>query len=165
MRLPDLLEERRKKYSIPDQCFGQVALFDRVLLYQIPLFDGIGDKVAPGSRIIAAQTTQEKRLSSAPRGIVITAGLAARDYLWANGVELGSIIKFVRLSPWHMPVGIDQANKEIYLQVVRVGDIVACEDLADSKATIVLDKKRGLHEMKVGKEVRRRADPEPNDDY
>jgi hypothetical protein len=164
MNLPPLLRERREKYSIPDACFSQVALFDRVLLWQIPLFDVDSDKVAPGSMLFATERSKDVKLTQAPRGVVVTAGLAALDYLWCNGVELGAIVKFVRLSPWHMPVDV-VGGKEQYMQVVRVGDIVACEDLSWLPHEVARDEENGIHQLVINGKLRPRADTEPNDDY
>lgn len=152
--LPSLLEARRKLFAIPDCCFRREAMFGRVLIYQIT---DDAEKF-PNSSLWRPEANKEKNLREAPRGVVITAGLKALDYLWANGAVLGSIVNFVRLSPWRMPVGTVK-GKQIELHVVRVGDIVAFEDLAlDSDREVVLDEQVAVHQLKIDGKVRPRAD-------
>ena len=160
VKLPPLLEARRREFAIPDCCFTRVAMFDRCLIFQIT--EG-AQKASPGSMLWAPETAQARNLKDAPRGVVITAGLAALDYLWANGVRPGNIVNFVRLSPWRMPVGTVKGT-EIQLHVVRAGDIVAHEDQA-IEAEVVLDEDKGLHQLQIDGKVRPRADVQPSDDY
>lgn len=159
--LPELLEARRKEFAIPDCCFTRVAAFGRVLLYQI--HDKDHEKVAPGSMLWAPQRLQDKNKAEAPRGVIVTAGLKSLDFLWANGMDLGSVVNFVRMSPWRMPVG-HIAGKEITLHVVRVGDIVACEDLVKTPHRVVLDEEHALHQLEIGGKVRPRADLQAQDE-
>lgn len=162
IKLPALLEKRRKEFAIPDCCFGRVAMFDRVLVFQITEEDA--DKVSPGSRLFRPESAQDRALKEAPRGVIITGGLAALDYLWANGAGLGSVINFVRLSPWRMPVGFIKGT-EIQLHVMRVGDIVACEDMATEDYYVALDEIKALHQLRIDGKLRPRADVNPSDDY
>lgn len=161
--IPPLLKKRVKKYGITAACFDQLALFDRALLWQIPLLDDTKDKAMAGGRIIAPEAYKAREATAAPRGVVVTAGLGALDYLWAHGAEIGSIVKFVRLSPWHMPVAFTPEGKSVYLQVVRVGDAVACEDLVqmrrEGRAELVR-RADGTHQWRIDGHFRPRiVDP------
>lgn len=166
--VPPLLKARAKKYGIPEACFDQVAMFDRALLWQIDMTDEDADKVAPGSTLFKPAKAIDKDKTMAPRGVVVTAGLGALDFLWAHGAELGSIVKFVRLSPWRMPMVNKPGEPAIDMQVVRVGDQVACEDLVgmvkEGRAELVRSKS-GVHQWRIDGELRPRVEPTASDDY
>lgn len=165
MKLPALLEARRRIYDIPDGCFRQVAAFDRALLWQIN--DQEGDTFK-GTVIIKAERTKQREREVAPRGVLVTAGLEALDYFYAHGIERGSIVKFVRLSPWKMPVDVID-GKEQDMQVVRCGDVVAVEDIAEALYTVgsteVVRGEDGIHRYRIDGVVRERYQPKPADDY
>lgn len=160
-KLPPLLEARRLEHAIPDCAFRRRATFDRCLLWQFT----DDDAKYPGTSLYMPETTKDRRKEEAPRGVLVTAGLAALDYLWANGVRLGNIVNWVRLSPWRMPVGFIK-GVEIKLHVVRAREIIACEDMPlEADYEVVLDEKHGLHQLKVDGKIRPRADVEPSEEY
>lgn len=164
MKLPPLLEERRVKFEIPDVVFGREAVFDRVLIYQISDFEG---DTYSGTNIVMTEKTKQRKLAMAPRGIVISAGLHSRDALVSNGCNIGSIVNFVRLSPWRLEVGIHQA-KTVELHLVRVGDIVACEDLAAERDSGAVEIKMEAGQHRVVRADGTCLEPlyiKPNDDY
>lgn len=122
--LPPLLERRRLEYLIPNGAFAQRALYDRMLVWQIPYYrEKYGD-----TSIIMSDTGKSRLKNEAPRGIVITAGLQALDVLHDHGSGLGNVVKFIRLAPWRLPVDMI-GGVEHELLILRVGDLIADEDL------------------------------------
>jgi hypothetical protein len=122
--LPPLLELRRLQYLIPNGAFAQRAIYDRMLLWQIPYYrEKYGD-----TSIVMPETGKSRLKNEAPRGIIVTAGLQALDVLHDHGSGLGHIVKFIRLAPWRLPIDmIGGSEKE--LLILRCGDIIADEDL------------------------------------
>lgn len=124
--LPALLEERRLKYGIPDGAFKQQALYDRLLVCQIPEWEGdtYGD-----TQILMPESGKKRMEESAPRGVIVSAGLLALDHLRSHGSDIGHIVKFVRLAPWRLICDMIGGH-EFPLLVLRSGDLIADEDLA-----------------------------------
>lgn len=127
LRMPRLLAYRKKVYGIPDLAFRLAAEFDRVLVWQIPLYES--DTFA-GTSIVMADVTKRREAQSAPRGIIISAGAAAMEYLVTHGMALGHIVRMVRLSIWTNPIGFDKNQKELTVSVMRACDVAASEDSA-----------------------------------
>src|SRR6185436_13485455 len=124
--LPPLLEERRLHYAIPNGAFAQRALYDRMLVYQIPYYiERYGD-----TRILMSDEGKSRNRNEAPRGIIVSAGLPALDVLHDHGSGLGHIVKFIRLAPWRLPCDMI-GGKEEELLILRCGDLIADEDLED----------------------------------
>lgn len=124
--LPMLLDERRIKYAIPDEAFDFQCAFDRILVYQVPLYDG--NTYGKDSLIQMAATTQRRLKEEAPRGVIVSAGLSAMDTLASNGMQVGHIVRFVRMAPWVMPIAKIEGY-DLSVLVLRDGDIIASEDL------------------------------------
>ncbi len=124
--LPELLERRRHELKLTDAMFEQVAMFDKVLLYQFPKGDG---ETIPGSAsgLILSEKGKARTEQEAPRGIIVSAGLQALDELETNGSGIGHIVLFVRLSPWRVPFETVM-GKDRYLIPLRTCDIIADED-------------------------------------
>lgn len=125
--LPELLEQRRLKYGLPDGLFKQQAAYDRVLCYQINRFEGdtFGD-----TSIIMPDSVKTKDRNSAPRAVIVSAGMMALDNLRSNGMDLGHVVTFLRLSPWRFPADMVEGH-EFYLLPLYAGDIIASEDTAE----------------------------------
>jgi hypothetical protein len=122
--LPPLLEERRREHLIPNGAFAQRAMYDRLLLWQIPYYrENYGD-----TRIIMSEQGRDRNKNEAPRGIIVSAGLQALDVLHDHGSGLGNIVKFIRLAPWRLPCDMI-GGQEQYLMILRCGDLIADEDL------------------------------------
>lgn len=124
-----LLEQRRLEYGILDEAFKQEAVYDRVFLWQIPR---VFSTKAEGSMIEMPETARQRREESTPRGIILTAGLKALDNLRSNGMDLGHIVSFIRLSPWRLPI-LEIAGIEFTVMVLRDGDIIASEELVQMR--------------------------------
>ena len=128
--LPPLLEQRRLEYLIPNGAFAQRAIYDRMLLWQIPYYrERYGD-----TRIMMSEQGKERNKNEAPRGIIVSAGLQALDVLHDHGSGLGNIVKFIRLAPWRLPCDMI-GGKEEYPLILRAGDLIADEDLGAEAPT------------------------------
>jgi hypothetical protein len=125
LRIPRLLDQRRLEYGITDAAFKEQPLFDRVYAYQIDQFEGetFGDTM-----IIRPDSSKDRDRRSAPRAIIVGAGLAALDALRSNGVDLGHIVSFLRLAPWSKRFDVIGGHEE-HLLILRAGDIIGSEDL------------------------------------
>lgn len=125
--IPMLLEERRLTYGIPNGAFESWPAYDKVYIYQIPLNERT--TYTAGGAIIKPEARIAHDRNTAPRGIIVSAGLAALDSLRSTGIDIGHIVRFKKFSPFIQPVGeID--GVEITVMVIRDGDIVSSEDLA-----------------------------------
>jgi hypothetical protein len=124
--LPELLDARRLEHGIPDEAFGLACAFGYVLVWQISQAEGetYGD-----TSIIMTDRTKEREKQEAPRGIVVSAGLAALDGLRSNGIDLGHTVLFSRNIPYRARIAIIGAHS-YHLIVLQSGDIFASEDLA-----------------------------------
>lgn len=124
--LPALLEKRRLEYGIPDGAFNLEATYGRILVWQIPQDEG---ETYKGTTIIKTSRTMDRERDMAPRGIIVSAGLSATDYLKSNGMDLGHIISFVRLSPFEIQVDVVGRGIPQEMKILQAGDIIASEDL------------------------------------
>jgi hypothetical protein len=119
------LEDARLKYGIPDSVFGVEALFDRIFVWQLPRVFG---DVIEGTTLIKPETTRQREEEGTPRGVVVSAGLKALDNLRSNGVELGDVVNFIRLSPWKLTMQ-EIRGVEVNVLILRDGDLIASEEL------------------------------------
>src|SRR5262245_56980982 len=90
--IPMLLDERRFAYGIPNGAFAQYPAFDKVYIWQIPTkerrtYAQDGQLVMPDAVVSADRNT-------APRGIIVSAGLQAMDSLRSTGIDLSYIVRF-----------------------------------------------------------------------
>ncbi len=128
LNLPPLLEARRLEMALPDDYFTIDAVFQRVFLKQLdPREFNEGKYGTTGLVVIPA--VQSREAKEAPRGIIVSAGIDALDYLVSHGMELGHIITFCQEAPYGIRVGIPGGYEQKVI-VIDVGDIVASEDLA-----------------------------------
>jgi hypothetical protein len=126
--LSPLLDARRLECGIPNGAFKQQAVFDRIYLHQL----AEDNKETYGdTQIVMPETVRERKQHEAPRGVIVSAGLKALDNLKSNGIDVGHIVRFIRLSPWRMPIenicGVDK-----YIMILRDGDITGSEDLSEA---------------------------------
>lgn len=147
--LPKLLDERRLEYGIPDGTFGLAPSFDRVYIHQIPRWETAG-----GADSIITLTDQgsAKEQESSPIGIIIGAGLSALDHLASNGIDLGHICAFIRLSPTRIET--DRAEGfSWHVVTAHTGDIAGSYDLQDElrdgRKRIVWDDDNAQHVIEV----------------
>ena len=125
--LPMLLEKRRHEYGIPNGAFESFPAFDKVYVWQIPNQER--RTYAKEGTILKPDAVIAYDRNTAPRGVLISAGLQALDALRSTGIDIGHIIRFKKFSPFIQP--IDEIDgKELTVWVIRDGDIVSSEDLA-----------------------------------
>lgn len=125
--IPELLDKRRLEYKIPNGAFEIYPAFDKVLIWQVSTTEG-NTYTKGGSIIMPDQIIAAKR-NTAPRGIIVSAGLKAMDALYSTGIEIGHFVRFKKLAPFMMVVEeID--GVELTVMEVRDGDIAGSEDMA-----------------------------------
>lgn len=125
--IPDILDQRRLEYLIPNGAFECYPSFDKVFLYQIPMKEG--ETYKPGGMIIMPDQVISSKRNLAPRGILVSAGLKAMDALYSTGIEVGHIVRFKKFAPFILPVENVDGN-ELCVVVLRDGDIEASEDMS-----------------------------------
>lgn len=126
--LPRLLDERRIQYGIPDGAFAQEAMFDRILVFQIP--DRKQGTYEEGGLIEMPDTVKAANLYRAPVGIIVSCGLRALDAFVSNGGQLGDKVQFVKNAPYF--VRCDTIlGKDFNLVVLTDGEIVGNFDLSE----------------------------------
>lgn len=125
--LPPLLDERRLRYGIVDEAFKIQPAFRRVFLRQIEEWEG--ETYAPESKIIRTENAKKRDYESMPRGVLIGAGLEAREVLHSHGIDLGDIVWMVQLGLYRIPI-VRINGKDEHILVLQVGDIVGGEDTA-----------------------------------
>lgn len=127
--LPPLLDARRLEFGLVDEVFEQQPVYDRIFVFQVPPAWARGDTFGDSS-IVMPDLVKERKLRTAPIGIITGAGLKALDELRSHGIDLGHIVTFVRLSPWSMPIAMVN-HKEVELRMLFSGDIISSFDLAE----------------------------------
>jgi hypothetical protein len=125
--IPMLLDERRFEYGIPNGAFDAFPVFDKVYVWQIPNQER--RTYAKEGAILKPDAVIAYDRNTAPRGIIVSAGLQALDSLRSTGIDVGHIIRFKKFAPFIQP--IDEIDgKELTVMVIRDGDIVSSEDLS-----------------------------------
>ncbi len=127
LALPDLLDQRRMNYGIPDGAFRVQSVYERCLIFQISPMSSETEKFGD-TLIIKPDVTKDRERVESPRGILVSAGLRAMDILESNGIQLGHIVTFIKFSPYRIPVDCI-GGKWMYLMQVDAGDITGDEDL------------------------------------
>lgn len=122
-----LLDEAIEKYKIP--AWPYEAAFDRMVVFSVPEDAASRETFTAGGLIVKTERQKSAEENETPRGIIVSAGLEARDYLRGHGVGLGHMIWVARLSPWRHEVDKDSEGKPIEFLFLRAGDLVGSEDL------------------------------------
>lgn len=128
LRLPDLLEAQRLTYGIPDGFFESQAVFDRIFVFPIDLFEGMAT-YSSGSPILRPRITELKDKQEGNRGILISAGLTAADRLMSHGIELGHIVTTNKNVPFARRCDRLEDGTEMFYLVMRDGDLAGSETL------------------------------------
>lgn len=128
MRLPPLLEKRRREHLIPNGAFASQPTYDWIHVYQIGEKDSTGPQTYGDTSIIMPDRVRELARDESPRGIIVGAGLLALDQLRSNGVDLGHICRFVKLAPYRIVID-NILGKDFLVLVMRAGSITSSEDL------------------------------------
>lgn len=126
--IPEVLDKRRFEFLIPNGAFESVPGFDKCYVWQVSI-EGARDTYAEGGTILMPDNVKAYKKNTAPRGVLVSAGLKAMDSLHSTGFKIGDIVRFKKFSPFIMPVG-DIDGHELAVMVIRDGDLVASEDLA-----------------------------------
>lgn len=125
--LPELLDQRRLAYGIPDEVFSEQAIFNRVFVWQLP---AEGDTYGETS-IVIPEKIKKGMAESEAGGIIVGAGLVALDELRSHGVDLGHRVSFPRLAPSRRVLGVIGSNSDVCTVVVlQSGDVISSRDLA-----------------------------------
>ena len=142
--LPEKLDARRLQYRIPDEAFKIQATFKRIFVHQIPEWSG--ETYGPDSKIVRTEIAQQREREQMPRGVVISAGLEAREVMYSHGIELGDVVWIIQLAVFRLPVLHIDRTPSVVL-VLQVGDIVGCEDtmerLKSKEIALVHDRRVG----------------------
>lgn len=132
LKLPELLEKRRREFNIPEAAFKQSAVFDRILVYQVSAF---GETYGKSGLLVKHVTVKDNEDNETPRGVIVSAGLHARDVLWGHGMEVGHLVTICHIAPWRLYLN-DTYSEE--LVILRDGDLLASEDVCELERTGVL---------------------------
>jgi hypothetical protein len=124
--LPPLLEAKRLKHGIPDSAWHSQAVFNKILVWQIPIEES---DTYGGGLIQKTDAARRKELTEAPRGVIVSAGLQALDELRSHGVDVGHTVFFTHLAPFRkrLPAIL---GKEPTLVILHAGDVFDSEELA-----------------------------------
>ena len=143
--LDPLLDVRRLEFGLPDGLFRDEFLFDRIGVYQPD--DGIRTIGTTG--LVMPESVADKNRRTAPKGLLIGAGLQARDVLASNGVQLGHMVRFIRMAPFEVE-GCTVAGIEFRIIVLKVGDLISSIDLRRDllEGTQGFTTVNGIHELK-----------------
>ncbi len=131
LRLPPLLESRRLSMPLSDDYFTIDAVYQRVFLKQLDPRE-FDNATYGNTGIVMIPAVHSREAKEAPRGIIVSAGIDAIDYLVSHGMELGHIVSFCQEAPYGIRVGIPGGYEQKVL-VIDVGDIIASEDLAAAR--------------------------------
>lgn len=124
-----LLEKRRLEFGIPDGAFRIQATYDRCFIYQYGSSAAEAGKRTYGEGpILMPEEAVDHDLESAPKGVLIGAGPVALDAMTSNGIQLGDVVLFNKLSPYRFHIDTIAGRRD-YMVLVRAGDICGSEDL------------------------------------
>lgn len=129
--LPPFLEARRQEYGLPDCIFSIDAVFQHLFLFQLA-GEEHKDKQYGDSGLFMTDRAAAREEKEEPRGIIVSAGVDALDYLVSHGMCMGHIVYFCEEAPYGIRVGIVE-GKEKKLVMIDAGDVVASQDLAKAR--------------------------------
>lgn len=140
LKIPPLLDKMRRQHLIPCGAFACAPVFDWVNIYQI----GQEDKeelyaTFAGSSIVMPETVRQAKKDEACRGVLVSAGPKALDYLRTNGIELGHVVRFCKFTPFRLLADVVM-QKELWLLALR------CESIEGSE-TLEQDRRNGIAEV------------------
>jgi hypothetical protein len=125
--LPPLLMQRMADLGIP--AWPGQACFERVIVYRIPDEGSASEKFAEDGVILKPESRRETDKERSPRGVVVSAGLAAMDVLVSNGMQIGELVWFAPHVPFRFEVGKRADGTKLEFYFMNVGDIVLSEDI------------------------------------
>lgn len=119
------LQERIEKYEIPKPPYA--TTFDRILVFQINTTE---EETFRGSSIIKADVTKDRDRKVSPRGVLISAGLKAREHLQSHGYRIGDIVWFAKHSYFGHEVDTG-GGRHKWFTTLRSSELCGSEDLAE----------------------------------
>jgi hypothetical protein len=132
------LEAARWKWGIPDGAFACQAVFDRIHIFPIDLFEN-GDRI-PGTNLFRPNISKLKDEQNGHRGVLLSMGLSAMDQCTSHGIELGHIVRTIRNAP-HAQECERMEDFSVFYLVMRAGDLTGSEtqreELVSGKTSIV----------------------------
>lgn len=144
-----LLDEKRKKYGIPAQPYGPKGKV--CLVFRLP-----PEKVSAGG-IIFAEAHQEQK----QQGVLIAAGLAARDEMKDHLIEMGDTVYFGRFAGYDQEVERDPENQGKAISQLMISDIHGSVEAIEREKEHDLmwyeDDKEGFHYWEPKTDIKRKA--------
>ncbi len=128
------LDERRKLYEIPDVPYLPMA--KNVLVFRIPLQRSAGGLHLP-----------ETHSDPNPFGVLVAAGLKARDIMREHLIEVGDVVWFGRFEGWEKEVDRERATAGKYLLQLKIDGVLGSVDAKEraAKMDIAFDDTEGEH--------------------
>lgn len=139
------LAKRIKQYGIPKPPY--LPQGNNVLIYRIPSED-----ISAGGIIIPDEHKEPK-----PMGVLIGAGLAARDVMESSLIELGDIVWFGRFAGWEKEIQRDPQNVGKSVLQMKVADILGSVDALERVGGYEIGKNDKLQNIYVPKNGRKAA--------
>jgi co-chaperonin GroES (HSP10) len=144
------LEERRKQYGIPaTPCLPQGK---KVVVWRLPLKE----------RTVGGIIIPEEHANPEPTGVLIAAGLKARDCMRDALMEVGDIVWLPRFTTNSPEVAREGAEKGKHVELLNIEDLVGSVDgqeRLESDYEIAYDEDNGEHFYKL------RATPKHTHDF
>ena len=125
--IPPLLLKRMQELEIP--AWPGQALFERVIVYLVPDEAASADKFIPDGMIYKVDQRKETDKARSPRGVIVSAGLAALDILVSNGMQIGEMVWLSPYVQYRFEVGKRENGSPIEFMFLNVGDVVLSEDI------------------------------------
>lgn len=122
-----LLDAAIKEHSIPKWPYE--AAYDRIIVYSLPEAKAARETYVPNGKILMTAQAKSYEENVTPRGVIVSAGLGARDVLKSHAIGLGHVVWVARLSPWRHQVDRTSDGHDIEFLFLRVGDVVGSETL------------------------------------
>lgn len=116
--LPPQLEAAMALYKMEMPPFYPV--FDRALVYPVEIAADQSDTTSGGLVI----PELAKKRANAQLGVLIAAGIKAREELYSHGIELGDIVVMARFSHWERNY-FSATNQPHRVYILQAGEIVA----------------------------------------
>ena len=131
---PDPIPARAKEHDMHPGIFDFQCAFDKVVIASIDslAFELHEDEYGntwhtwPGASMTIPADVVSQSNGANPRGIVISAGLKAMDYLHHHDVRLGDIVSLARISPYQITVGFDPSCNKVYQAKVVEANAIMC---------------------------------------
>lgn len=141
------LAERIKQYSIPK--IPYLPKGKNVLVFRIPAEDR-----SAGGIILVEDAKEPKTM-----GVLVAAGLAARDEMRDHLIELGDVVWFGRFAGWEKEVERDPEGKGRTIMQMKIEDVNGSVDAIDrlDDHTIEYDEETGQHFYEPKKTTKRKA--------